>query len=181
MTPFFERFQRVTYANKIAVNLMQSARMRETVLENPLAFFKRNVLEGDTPEKVAREEYGHETYDWVVYLANGIVDPYHDWPKPYLEFIKYIENKYGSVPAAQGQILHYNNPSYDFVINAETYARYSNADFVDTTLKVTRDDWAPVYAYEYEDELNQERQQIRLIHRTFIPLIEKELNTLYDS
>lgn len=180
-TTFFENFQRVTYANKLAVNLMQSIRMRSTVLSNPLAFFRRIVLDGDTPEKVAREEYGDEKYDWVVYLSNSIVDPYHSWPKPYLEFVEYIEQKYGSVPEAKSQIIHYKNTEYDFTINQDTYDRYSNADFVDTTLKVTRDGWTPVYAYDFEEERNDALRTIDLISPRFISLLEEELENIYDS
>jgi hypothetical protein len=46
---------------------------------------------------------------WLVYLSNQIVDPYYGWLMDYNEFAAHIKKKYGSIEAAQQQILWYKN------------------------------------------------------------------------
>ena len=80
---------------------------------------------------------------------------------------------------AKSQVVHYSNPKYDFTINKDTYDRYVDADFVDTTLKVDRDEWVPVYAYDFEEEKNDDLRHINIIHPDFITYIEREVRDLF--
>ena len=176
---FFSYLPSVTYANKVSKNLLVSSKMRQTVLDNPKAFFKYIVKPAETPEMVALRFYDDTKYDWLVYFANNIVDPYHDWPKEYLEFVRYIEQKYGSVPNAKATTIHYKHDDYDFTINKDTHDRLVDADFVDTSLQIQRTGWVAVDAYSYEDEINTLKSSIEIIHPQFVPLIEDEIKKMF--
>lgn len=177
---FFSYFPSVTYAQKVAKNLLVSSKMRASVLDNPKAFFKYLVKPGESPEMVALRFYDDAKYDWLVYFANNIVDPYHDWPKEYLEFKRFIEQKYGSVPQAKATTVHYKHNDYDFTINQDTYDRLVDAEFVDTSLQMNRVGWVAVDAYTYEDELNEEKSAIQIIHPQFVSLIEEEIRGMFE-
>lgn len=176
---FFEAFPLITYNNKKAKNLLVSTKIRDTVLNNPKAFLMYTVSEWETPETVALKFYGDIRYSWIIHMVNLHVDPYHDWPMPYLDFIKYIKNKYGSVPAAKANIVEYVHDDYSFSINQATYERYSNADFIDSTIDVDRDGWTAVDSYTKEDEKNNERRNINILMPEFIPIIEDELKDIF--
>lgn len=178
-TRYFDMLPSITYANKVSKNLMVSASFRDKVLDNPKAFVRHTLDEGESAEMTSLRFYGTTSYDWIIYFANNIIDPYHDWPKDYLTFVRFIEAKYGSTNVAKSQVVHYSNPKYDFTINKDTYDRYVDADFVDTTLKVDRDGWVPVYAYDFEEEKNDDLRHINIIHPDFITYIEGEVKELF--
>lgn len=52
------------------------------------------VGDDQTIEAVAFEVYGDATLHWVVILANGIVDPYREWPLKADVLIKQVFDKY---------------------------------------------------------------------------------------
>jgi hypothetical protein len=63
-------------------------------LTNPYVFLPYTIEEGLRPEDVAYYYYGSVEYTWLVYLANNIVDPYHEWPLSQEKFDAYLINKY---------------------------------------------------------------------------------------
>lgn len=178
-TGFFRHIPKITYNDKGARNLLVSSKLRDTVLGNKKAFFKYTIKDGETPESVALKFYGSVKMSWVVHFSNLNMDPYHDWPMPYLEFVRYIKQKYGSVPAAKGNIEYYEHPDYTFTINIPTYQRYSNADFIDSTLSVSRAGWTAVYSYERENQENEDKRNIDLLHPDYIGRLEAELEDIY--
>ena len=40
--------------------------------------------------------------------------------------------------------------------------------------------WAPVYTYDYEQRLNEAKRSIRLIDKSYVPQIEKELSKIFN-
>lgn len=57
------------------------------------------VGDDQTIEAVAFEVYGDATLHWVVILANGIVDPYREWPLKSDVLIKQVFDKYPFIVA----------------------------------------------------------------------------------
>lgn len=177
---FFEFIPTILYNNKKAKNLLVSSKLRDTVLGNRKAFFRYTVKEGETPESVALKFYGSAKMSWLVHFSNLHMDPYHDWPMSYLEFIRYLKQKYGSVPAAKANIEYYEHPDYTFNINVPTYERYSNADFIDSTLSVDRTGWTAVESYTREVQENDDKRNIDLLHPDFVYIVERELEEIYS-
>lgn len=177
----FKNLPIITYNDRLCRNLLKSSKVIEDVFNNPKAFFKITLDDNESPESVAKEYYGSIFYSWVVLLSNKILDVYNEWPKSYSQFTDYIVQKYGSVPAAKENIVHYTNPKYGFFINAATQSRYSNSDFVDATITVDRTGWTPVTAFEYEEERNDNLRNIQIIQPQFIDLIKEEVERLFDD
>lgn len=171
----FKHYPRVPYLQQNAVSLLVSTRIKERVFKNPYAFLKYTVKEGETAESIAVDVYGSPLNAWIVYFSNDIVDPYNEWPKEFLEFEQYIKEKYGSIPIAKNTILHYENSAYDFTINTETYLKYSNADYVDSSITIDRTGWTAVDAYEFENRANEEKRNIELLDAIYLPIVEEEL------
>lgn len=44
--------------------------------------------------------------------------------------------------------------------------------------KIIPEEWTPTRIYDYEDELNENKRNILLIDKTFLPAIEKDLKRL---
>ena len=44
--------------------------------------------------------------------------------------------------------------------------------------KIIPEEWTPTRIYDYEDEINENKRNILLIDKTFLPIIEKDLKRL---
>lgn len=44
--------------------------------------------------------------------------------------------------------------------------------------KIIPEEWTPTRIYEYEDEINENKRNILLIDKTFLPAIEKDIKRL---
>ena len=176
----FKNLPVITYNNRLARNLMVSSRIVRDAFNNPIAFSKYTVEDGESPEEVAQNFYGSIYYSWLVLLSNKIVDVHNEWPKTYKQFTDYLIQKYGSVPAAKEEILHYSNPKYGFTINAATQSRYANTDFVDATIKVDRTGWTAVTAFDHEEERNDNLRNIQLIDPSLVNQVQEEVERLFN-
>lgn len=114
---YFDRFPKLDYKmsgplslNKDTENLtnifFRVAYIRE-VLSNVSSYYMAEIQDGDTPEILADKVYDDPGADWMIILANQILDPQFDWPLNYDAFNAYVANKYGSVDNAQITTHHY--------------------------------------------------------------------------
>jgi hypothetical protein len=88
-------------------NLFKRAKVREDIFKN-LSFFENYEIVGDErPDNVAYKFYRDETLDWVVLLANNILNIQSEWPLPQNAFTKILLEKYGSYDNLYNGIHHY--------------------------------------------------------------------------
>jgi hypothetical protein len=64
----------------------------------------------------------------VIYLANSITDPYHQWPKAQDALYAFLDAKFGSVANSQSQILFWRNNYYadDAILTVPAYNAISS-------------------------------------------------------
>lgn len=164
------------------------------LLKNSTAYYEYVIVEGETPEIIAAREYGSAKYFWVIALINNILDPLLDWPKDYANFVKYINEKYGSVAASSTATSHYtmtetkqdslgNSSTTTFVIDETKYNTLSTMTPVVTTFSdggtvTTTISRAVVDAYTYELELNDAKRTIHLLNAQYLQQIVTELEGL---
>ena len=67
--------------------------------------------------------YNDSDADWLIYLTNGIVDPYYGWYLTEDQFDSFIISKYGSLEDPQQRIYYWgtNWTESDFNISVENY------------------------------------------------------------
>lgn len=104
---FFDKFPLIQHNNYIAKNIVAKINILSSVKENAVIFFPYTIEEGDRADSIAAAYYDDPELYWLIYLANNIVDPYHDWPKDQLTLDSFIVEKYNSIANAQETILRY--------------------------------------------------------------------------
>lgn len=109
MAGYFNFFPSTEYANTIVTNVISKVKFDQSVQKNLAVFYPYTVEQGERPDQIAARYYNNPELDWVIYLANDIMDPYYDWPLSQNQFYSYITAKYGSVSAAQAKIAFYRN------------------------------------------------------------------------
>ena len=190
---YFKNFPKIRYFNVLSTNITLRTIFIERLKLNASLFYPYVIDEGITADALATIYYGDPQYDWLIYMANNIIDPHSQWPKTYLQFESYIVKKYGSIEEAKSKILFYRkNPDV-------SYIKYDGSGFTNTPtdsgeriltntdVRITAESYAlindqvnyyPVYAYDYEEELNEQKRNIILIDNQFKDGITAELENL---
>lgn len=117
MAEYFENFPTIEYQGRQVRDLTRRNKFLKNVSTNPLLFLPYTIKEGEKAEDIAYYYYGSTEYTWLVYLANNIIDPYHDWPLDEEDFNKYIIQKYAEQSGLSG---------YDVVAWAQDETRDDN-------------------------------------------------------
>lgn len=193
---YFENFPRINYFNVVAPNITLRAAFLEKLKLESLVYFPYTIEDGETADAIASWYYDKPEYDWLIYLANNIIDPHTQWPKSTQQFEAYIAKKYGSVVAARSEILFYRrNPDVSYVsVDGSNFSPTANSNMnivlSNTDLRITVDSFADVedplnysavYAYDHELELNEQKRNINLIDNKLKALVATELGNLLND
>ena len=120
-----------------------------------------DVQDGEAPEIIAHKYYGDPELHWTILIANDIIDYYHDWPMSVQTFEQYVSEKYDNA----GAVHHYEI----------TQTSGDTTKVIDVGMNTT--DYAsaiPISNYQYEQKLQEQKAQIRLIQPRFITDFVKE-------
>lgn len=198
MSSYFETFRNLRYYGTVATNLTARTVFVEKLKELSSVYYPFVIEDGDTADNIAAKYYGDSSFDWLVYMANNIIDPYTQWPKTQLEFNDYIIKKYGSIQVAQTEIVFYRkDPEINYIsIDGITYSDtnpnnglYTKVETYDD-IRITPDtyaelnnptDYEPITAYDYELEENEAKRHIVLIDDTLADKIYSELRDLMNG
>jgi len=110
MSKYFDKFPLVNYNGVLAKNLMVKADFTEVAKRDIYSNFDYVLEEGMTrPDMISNAYYNSPYYDWLIYLSNNIVDPYHGYYKSEADAEIMIASKYGSASDARATTLFYRN------------------------------------------------------------------------
>ena len=75
-------------------NLFRRARIREDQSNVVYAFNEYYVPGNIRPDQLAEQVYNNSNYDWIILMANNIIDIRNEWPMDDVTFQKYLLAKY---------------------------------------------------------------------------------------
>jgi len=99
--PNFEYVNRtegnINISNYINVkNLFKRGRIRPDIFGNLSFFTKYKIIGDERPDNVAFKEYENSNLDWVILLANNILNVQDEWPLPQSSLDEILLEKYGT-------------------------------------------------------------------------------------
>jgi len=186
----------------LLTNLMARVQIIPSLLRNPLLFYSYDLKESDRPDIIAHKYYDDSNKYWMVLYANEIMDPLYDWPLTSQQFDAYLKSKYSVAAGGDEFVLTYTTSTvqeyrktittYDstsletttktVVVDLTTYNSITTGSITQTFssgASVTRTiSKTPVSIYDYEIELNEAKQNIKLINSSYSNQLEKDLKTL---
>ena len=131
----------------------------KTAIQNNSALFaKYDVKDGETPEAIAFREYGDVGLHWIVLVFNDILDPRYDWPLSQRDLLKFVNAKYSDADAEHHREIAQSSGVTSVLIRVEADVMGASA----------------VTNYEYEEDINSKKAQIRLLKKDFISSVVKE-------
>ena len=150
-----------TQTRKLITDIVRRVQMKANVKANTQVFDTYTVKEGEQPDIVADKYYGDSTLHWIIVLVNNITSRY-DWPLDQVALSQYVNDKY-------------SNPN-------GTHHHEINATSGDTTKKLIvssdTDGATAITNYEYEQTLNDNKRQIRLLDRNYIQQFTRDFERL---
>jgi len=192
--PNFEYVSRIAGSKNISdyivvKNLFKKGKIRDDIFQE-LAFFEKYKISGnDRPDNVAFEVYRDSKLDWVVLLANNILNIQSEWPLLQDDFDRYLVEKYGDYNTLYNGIHHYETseiknsqgvtivPSGLEVSSPYTISYY---DYL-TSLQVDTGNIAvPVTNYDYEIKLEDAKRNIFLLKKEYLGIITNDMPEIME-
>lgn len=161
-------------------NILKRFKFRTTAEDFGANFYDYEIQYGDRPDIIAEKYYGDPDYAWVVLHYNGIHDVRFDWPLFNEEFENYIRGKYGSIPEAQAQVKGY------YYIKTPARVLNSGVSIPEQLLEVDLDTYntldpsvrKSVSAFDWEDEQNELKRNIRILDERYLEQISDEVTSI---
>ena len=187
--PDFDYVSRLSKAQNISdyirvKNLFKRTKISEVIFNDLTFFTKYQIISDERPDNVAFKVYGDSNLDWMVLLANNIVNVQQEWPLEHQSYYNYLINKYGSDAALQN-VHHYetreikNSVGKVIIPEGLDVASDFSITFFDTGLKVEQTVSTNIVTeitnQVYEDRLNDNKRNINIIKPRFIGLIIEEI------
>jgi len=103
--PYFRQVPNFSYVNRnkdsstlsnyiVVKNLFKRAKLRDDIVANLAYFTKYQIIGDDRPDNVAQQVYKDPKLDWLVLLANNILNIQNEWPLPQTTFHTFLLDKY---------------------------------------------------------------------------------------
>lgn len=124
MGRYFDRFPLVNYDGIPAKNLLTKVDFTQESMRDIYSNFDYVLEPGmNRADMISYSYYDSSQYDWLIYLSNTVIDPYHDFYMSEQDFNAYIIGKYGSRQNALNTIKFYRNDwaSDDSLIDVNIY------------------------------------------------------------
>lgn len=176
-------------SNYIATkNLFKRAKLREDIFGD-LSYFKKYTIIGDErPDNVAYKVYNDETLDWVILLANNILNVYEEWPLTQSAFDKYLLEKYKSyeqIYAVKYHITKEVKDTQDRIVLP--YGLRVPEDFTfeyfDQKVEQTfflSDLPIPVTNYQYEEQIQNDKRNIYVLKANYLQILFDDIARIME-
>ena len=197
--PYFSNLPEFEYVNRtqrgrsegdysVVKNFFKRGKLREDIFQD-LTFFTKYIVQGDDrPDTVASKVYDDPTLDWVVLMANNIINVQSEWPMSQSDFHAYITNKYDEETLYSG-IHHYESREVKTTDNSiiipagQKVGVGQSVSYYDDALgqHVRATDVAlPVTNYTHEERLNNDKRNIFVLKASYLNIVFDDLEEIME-
>ena len=197
--PYFRNLPEFEYVNRtqrgrsegdysVVKNFFKRGKLREDIFQD-ITFFTKYIVQGDDrPDTVASKVYDDPTLDWVVLMANNIINVQSEWPMSQADFHAYITNKYDEETLYSG-IHHYESREVKTTDNSiiipagQKVGVGQSVSYYDDALgqHVRATDVAlPVTNYTHEERLNNDKRNIFVLKASYLNIVFDDLEEIME-
>lgn len=160
-------------------NLFRRVKIREDIFQDTAFFEKYQIKGDDRPDIVADEIYGDPQLDWLVLIANNVINVQTEWPMPQVTFDDYLLDKYSSYENLNS-VHHYetaevkNSQGVTLVpagLQVDAGYSYTYYEEFSSSFISTGDITVPVTNYEYEERIEDAKRNIFILKPAYLPVV----------
>ena len=185
MSKFFEYYKTTEYEllgkTFNLTNITLRYKFRQNLSRNLYNFYDYTLQDGERLDQLADMYYGDSKYVWVIILANDMIDPQFEIPRPYNEFRKYVINKYGSWENVVNGTHHYERIS--IYKDTDTKVADLNPSIIiseDQYNSLLPQERKEIKNLEYEENLNENKRNIKLLDSGQLSLIIELVESVFE-
>ena len=141
MNRYFDKLPNIYYNNYLCKDISRRAKLVDPQEKIPYTFYPYEIKDQLRSDHIAEYYYDDSELDWLIYMSNGIVDPYYQWYLSDKQFESLIVSKYQSLENAQKLIAFYRN-NWATDDNQLTVSYYNNT-IADSWKKYYSPIWGP--------------------------------------
>tara|TARA_Y100000114_G_scaffold156838_1_gene185559 strand:+ start:1865 stop:2389 length:525 start_codon:yes stop_codon:yes gene_type:complete len=171
---YFDMIPKIYYDTKangqynLLTNLMTRVKLRTDIKNDIYTYDYYNVVDGESPEIIAFKYYDNPEYHWTILVANDIIDYYEQWPMSTQKFEEFVKEKYENPQAVHHYEITQSSGDTTKTINVGmNITDYGSASAISN--------------YTYEQRLQDEKSQIRLISPRYITQFVDEFRSKIDE
>ena len=201
MSAYFRNVPNFEYVNRLpdshssseyieVKNLFKRGKIRNDIFKDVTYFTKYSIQGDDRPDNVAFSLYQDSGLDWVVLLANNIINIQDEWPLTQESFENYLLNKYENQQNIHGP-HHYESKeiknSIGSIILKEGLhvPQYFTLKFLDANLGTYTEVGGAgdlitteVTNYDYEVNLQNEKRNIYALKQNYLNIILTDMDRM---
>lgn len=122
---FFSKFPVITYANTQCIDITKRVIVDAGLRRNPIVYDQHELKHATRADIIAENYYGDPSMDWMLFLVNGIIDPYYGWNLSSFDFDEHLIKKYGSIELSTQKTAYYKiNTEDDTEFSVDYYDSY---------------------------------------------------------
>ena len=198
MSNYFKQVPNLEYVSRLpnakisdyitVKNLFKRGNLADDIFQDLTIFTKYEIKGDDRPDNVANKVYEDPDLDWVILLANNIINIQSEWPMPQRDFDRYLLDKYETYEKLN-EIHHYETLECKNTVGAVVVPK---GLWVESDYSVTYYDWyagaemtksssdivVSVTNYGYEDNLENEKRNIYLLKPKYLNIIKDDLKEM---
>lgn len=106
---YFAKFPQIQYANSNCIDLTKRVVINNNLRNSPIAYDEYDIKNSSRADIIAQNYYEDPTMEWMIWMTNGIVDPYFGWTLTNEEFDSHLIKKYGSIELTLKKIVYFRN------------------------------------------------------------------------
>ena len=201
MSAYFRNVPNFEYVNRLpdshssseyieVKNLFKRGKIRDDIFKDVTYFTKYSIQGDDRPDNVAFQVYQDSKLDWVILLANNIINIQDEWPLTQESFENYLLNKYGNEQSIHG-VHHYeskeikNSMGSTILKEGLHVPQYFTLKFLDANLGTYTEVGgagdlitSEVTNYEYEVNLQNEKRQIYILKQNYLNIVLTDMDRM---
>ena len=170
-------------------NFFKRAKIREDIFENAAFFEKYQIKGDDRPDNVAFEIYNDQTLDWVILLANNVINIQTEWPMKQAAFDSYVIEKYGDYESLYQGIHHYETVEVKdgngviimpagLTVSEDYTFRYYDETY--QGMRVVNDAVIPVSNYDHELKIENDKRNIFILKQNYLNLVLDDIENIME-
>jgi len=163
-------------------NLFRRVVVRDDYFTKFVNFTKYKIVGDDRPDITSEDVYGTPDLDWLIMTANNIIDIKNDWPMTEFDLNLYLNEKY--TPQQLVEIHHYETIEFRDFENQLIVQGGLSVD-ENFTVQYLRGGQirrvSPIKSvsyFEYELNRNDEKRNINIIDKEFVPVVIKDFENI---
>ncbi len=158
---------------KLVTDIMRRVKVRSKIVDEASLYDKYDVPSGEKPEDTAFKHFGDAELHWVILLTNNVTDRYYDWPLSFQDFEAFVKDKYANPDG----IHHYEVTRSSGKTTGNGPDDYSHKIEVNSDASGAQS----VSNREFEQRLQDQKRQIKLLNPSFLGLFIQEFEKLISK